>query len=125
MLLALELLRWWYSDGWRERVRLVATRLDGTIDYFSFDLLLKTLFAPFRQISAGRVNGPIGVQLSAIIDKLFSRLIGAFIRIVILLVGGVTVGLQVVLSVLFLIVWGLVPLMPLMGIGLAMSGWTL
>jgi len=125
MLLALELLRWWYGDGWRKRAQLAGHRLDGTIDYFSIGLLLKTLFSPFRQISAGRVDGPIGVQLRAMVDKIFSRIIGAVVRLLILLVGGVTIGVQVLLSVLLLIGWGIVPVLPLLGAVLALAGVTL
>ena len=68
MLLVTSLLTWWYTDGWRARAGIVSHRLDATIDYFSFDLLLKTLFAPFRQISAGNVDGPLEVKLRALVD---------------------------------------------------------
>lgn len=122
MLLVTELLRWWYGDGWRGRVRLVSVRLDGTLDYFSIGLLAKTLFAPFRQISAGRVDGPIGVQARALVDKLVSRLIGALVRLVILVIGGIAIGSQVVISALALVAWGLVPLLPIVGIALAVMG---
>lgn len=123
MLLVTELLRWWYGDGWRKHAQLVSNRLDGTIDYFSVDLLLKTLFAPFRQISAGRVDGPIGVQMRAMVDKLFSRVIGAVVRLLILLVGGVTIGLQIIIGFLILVGWALLPLAPVAGIVLTLTGW--
>lgn len=125
MLLVMNLLRWWYSDGWRQRVQLVANRLDGTIDYFSVDLLLKTLFAPFRQISAGTVDGSLEVKLRALVDKLFSRLIGAFIRLTLLLIGGVIIGLQVLFGVVVLVGWACIPVLPIIGLVLALSGWTL
>lgn len=124
MLLVTELLRWWYGDGWRKHAQLVANRLDGTMDYFSVDLLLKTLFAPFRQISAGGVDGPIGVQIRAMVDKLFSRVIGAVVRLLLLLVGGVTIGLQVIFGAVILLGWALLPLAPIVGIILAVTGWT-
>lgn len=122
MLLVTELLRWWYGDGLRERVRMIAGRLDGTIDYFSIDLLLKTLFSPFRQISAGKVDGSLEVQFRAFVDKLFSRVIGAFIRLIILIVGGVTIALQVLLSTVVLLTWLCVPLAPIVGVVLAAAG---
>lgn len=124
MVLAFALLRWWYTDGWRARARLIANRLDGTIDYFSIDLLLKTLFSPFRQISAGRVDGPLGVQMRALVDKLFSRVIGAFIRLIILVIGGIIIGVQVLLGLLILIGWTLVPLLPVIGLVLTLLGRT-
>jgi len=124
MLLITELLRWWYGDGWRLRASLVANRLDGTIDYFSVDLLLKTLFSPYRQISAGRVDGPLGVQMRAMVDKLFSRIIGAIIRLIILLIGAVAIGLQVAIGLMILVAWGILPLLPIVGLVLTLMGWT-
>ena len=122
MLLVTSLLRWWYGAGWRRRASHIATRLDGTIDYFSMDLLLKTLFAPFRQISAGRVDGPLGVQLRAMIDKLFSRVIGAFVRTIILVIGGVVIGVQVLFSIIVLALWAFVPLVPVVAVVLSIIG---
>lgn len=123
MFLVTSLLHWWYADGWRQRMRIVADRLDSMIDYFSFGLLLKTLFSPYRQISAGKVDGPLEVKMRALVDKLFSRVIGAVIRLIILVIGGVIVGLQVLLSVIILIGWALVPLFPIIGFGLMLTGW--
>lgn len=123
MLLVTSLLTWWYTDGWRARAVTVSHRLDATIDYFSFDLLLKTLFAPFRQISAGNVDGPLEVKIRALVDKLFSRFIGAFIRLTILFVGGVVIVVQVLVGVAILAGWVVVPLLPLIGCGLFVSGW--
>lgn len=124
MLLVTDLLRWWYSDGWRRRVQSIANRLDGSIDYFSFDLLLKTLFAPFRQISAGRVDGPLEVQMRALVDKLFSRIIGAFIRTILLVVGAVVIAVQVLFGLVILIGWAIIPLLPIVGTVLTVAGWT-
>lgn len=124
MLLALSLLKWWYGDGWRKRTHVVAGRLDGVIDYFSVDLLIKTLFAPYRQISAGRVDGPLGVQMRAMIDRLFSRVIGAVIRLILLLIGGLTIGLQVLFGCIILVGWALVPLLPVAGLVMMIVGWT-
>lgn len=89
------------------------------------DLLLKTLFAPFRQISAGSVDGPLEVKLRALVDKLFSRLIGAFIRLLLLVIGCVTIAIQVVLALLVLLLWVLVPLLPVGGLILTVMGVTL
>ena len=124
MVLVMSLLRWWYTDGWRARARLLANRLDGTIDYFSFDLLVKTLFTPFRQISAGRVDGPLEVKMRALVDKLFSRVIGAFIRLIILIIGAFVISFQAVFGLFVLVGWFLVPLLPVVGAILATVGVT-
>jgi hypothetical protein len=103
-------------------VQKIALRLDGTIDYFSMDLLVKTLFAPFRQISAGKVDGSLEVKFRALIDKLFSRVIGAIVRCILLLVGCVTIVLQLALGLLVLALWVVLPLLPIAGIILAVKG---
>jgi hypothetical protein len=123
MLLVTSLLRWWYGDGWRQRTQLVANRLDGTIDYFSFDLLVKTLFAPFRQISAGKVDGPLNMQMRAMVDRMFSRVIGAAVRLILLVIGGIVIGVQVIIGFVVLIGWALVPVAPIIGLVLALTGW--
>lgn len=122
MLLVSELLRWWYSDGWRRCAQKIADRLDQTIDYFSFGLLIKTLFAPFRQISAGKVDGSLDVKFRAMIDKLFSRVIGAIVRLIILLIGTVVIAIQAVAAVVLLVLWSVMPVLPFAGIILMSSG---
>ena len=52
MLLLTELFKWWYTAGLSQRFQKVALGLDGTIDYFSMDLLINSLFSPFRQIDS-------------------------------------------------------------------------
>lgn len=122
MLLVTELLKWWYTVGLRQRVQRAALRLDGTIDYFSMDLLVKTLFAPFRQISAGQVDGPLEVKLRALVDKLFSRIVGACIRLILLVIGCVTIALQTVFALLMMGIWLMVPVLPVIGLALSITG---
>lgn len=117
------ILSWWYTVGWLQQFRALQARLDRTADYFSIDLLARTLFSPFRQISAGRVRGPLGVHIRAFFDKLISRIIGAMVRLTIIVVGGVWLVVSAVLGAAFAILWAAVPAVPVIGILLAMSGW--
>jgi hypothetical protein len=103
------MLSWWYGAGWAMRGRLVRERIVATLDYFSIDLLLKTLFAPFRQISAGKVDGPIGVRFRAWVDQMISRIIGFFVRVIIILIGSVTLVIHVLIGGLTLVVWAAIP----------------
>lgn len=117
------ILSWWYTAGWRQVFMNVWTRFVSTFDYFSIDLLIKTLFSPYRQISAGRVNGPIGVQLRAFFDKLLSRIIGAILRTIVMLIGIVTLFLFSIASVVYLVFWALIPALPVLGLILMLTGW--
>lgn len=122
IMLFMSLFRWWYSDGWRQRAVVVNARLDSVLDYFSIGLLLKTLFSPFRQISAGRVDGPLGVQMRAMADKLISRAIGGVIRSAILVVGLVAIALQALFGLVILVGWLFVPVLPIVGVVLMVLG---
>lgn len=117
------LLTWWYGAGWKLRVLEVRNRLYSTLDYFSIDLLLRTLFSPFRQISAGKVQGPLGVQLRAFVDQLISRCIGCIVRCIVIVVGIGAITLTVVLGGVLVVAWAFLPIAPLIGFTLAVAGW--
>ena len=114
---------WWYGAGWKQRFLYAHDRISQTYDYFSIDLLLKTLFAPFRQISAGSVQGPIGVQLRAWFDKLISRTIGFIVRTIVIICGILVLFFSAVYHAALIVGWILLPLLPIVGIALALSGW--
>lgn len=117
------LLSWWYTAGWRQRMRLLGERLARTFDTFSIDLLVKTWFSPFRQISAGKVNGPIGVQLRAFADRLISRVVGGVIRTAVIIFGSIWLLIVALAGVVELLLWLVVPLFPVIGALLMAIGW--
>lgn len=94
---------------------LVVSRLDRTIDYFSIDLLAKTLFSPFRQISAGKTSGPIGVKIRALVDNLISRVIGAAVRTVIMVFGGLAILVHASWGLIVVLCWLIIPIVPVVG----------
>lgn len=119
----LGLLSWWYTTGWRGRLFGLRDKLASTIDYFSIDLLLRTFFSPFRQISAGRADGGLNVQMRAFLDRLISRVIGAMIRLVMIIVGLLAILFEAIFGAVFVALWAFIPISPIVGIGLAMTGW--
>lgn len=117
------LLQWWYGAGWRERLGMVGARLARIFDAFSLDLLVKTWFAPFRQIGAGQVRGNISIQFRAFLDRLFSRLVGGVIRTFVIVFGTVTLVIAGVLGLVEVLMWLMVPLFPVLGAILFATGW--
>ena len=117
------LLGWWYGPGWRSCMERVFERLAATADFFSIGLLVRTLFSPFRQISAGRVRGSLGVQLHALLDKLISRMIGGMVRSAMIIVGVLALFFHGLIGGVAVIGWILVPVIPLLGAALAVGGW--
>lgn len=117
------IMTWWYGDGWRKRAQIVTARMARANDYFSVGLLFSTLFAPFRQISAGSVDGPIGAQMRAMLDKLISRVIGAVVRTFMIIFGLVVMLLQGIFGLVVLAFWAIIPVFPVLGLVMVVIGW--
>ena len=108
----LALFSWWYTTGWVQLGGRAVQRVAGVLDFFSIGLLLGSLFAPFRQISVGRVQGSLSVQMRAWADKQLSRAIGAIVRSGVIIFGlGATI-VMILVSLGLLVLWPLVPIMP-------------
>lgn len=117
------ILGWWYGAGYKRALLLVRARLISLFDYFSIDLLLRTLFSPFRQISAGRVDGPLPVQLRAFGDRLVSRMVGGVVRTIVMIIGIIAILSTTLWGLLYLAFWAIVPLLPIIGLTLMLTGW--
>lgn len=117
------LLNWWYGRGWMGEVSRVGGGLKRTAEFFSIGQLAGTLFAPFRQISAGQVQGALGIQLRAFLDRLISRCVGAVVRLMTIFAGLFTLGVQSLLGALTLVLWPLLPLAVVAGLLLFAIGW--
>lgn len=115
------ILQWWYTGGWRIFVGGLGERLRNSADFFSIGILIKTLFAPFRQISATGVGAS---RWQVFLDKLFSRAIGAVVRIFIIIAGVIVLVFQAVLGVILAILWPVIPFLPVACIILAVIGVT-
>ena len=118
------LISWWYGRGWVGQWRRVAHRFSLTLEFFSVGQLLSTLFAPFRQISAGSgSDGSIGSELRAFVDQLISRIIGAFVRFFTILFGILVIVLQAVYETIIMIAWWFLPILPIAGLIMLAIGW--
>lgn len=115
--------RWWYTKGWQQRAQMVLERLDSTMDFFSIGLLARTMFALFRQDGAGGVDGPLSIKVQAFIGRLISRVIGACIRFTVMIIGCFVIAFHAVSGLLLLVLWAIVPILPVIGFILMTSGW--
>lgn len=123
-MLAVSFLQWWYSRGWGIYFLGFRDRLRNTADFFSIGLLLKTLFEPFRQISANEraANGGLDAALVAFFDRLLSRVIGFIVRVVVIIGGIVCLVGTLVIGLIISVLWPLIPLAPVAGIILCTMG---
>jgi hypothetical protein len=106
----LGVLGWWYGRGLGQFVTWLKSRLSATADLFSLGLMLKTLFAPFRQIG-NEASDKTGFELwlERTASRLISRFIGFLMRTVMLLIGAILITLQIAASLLALAVYLTVP----------------
>jgi hypothetical protein len=125
-MMLISMLSWWYTAGWASLAGRVGRRVQSVMNTFSVQLLAGSLFEPFRQISAGQSGGPgFDAQLKALGDRLFSRIFGAVVRSLFILMGLVGTFFMVIIGLLQIILWPVVPLLPILGIALSVTGWTL
>lgn len=120
-----DLFQWWYFKGWGVAWLDLKTMLGNTVDLFSIGQLLRTLFKPFRQISANTGGDAVDAKISAFFDRLVSRVIGAIVRIGIILTGTLVILVESIFTLLMLIIWPLIPFLPIAGIMLSIAGITL
>lgn len=123
VMVIVELLQWWYGAGWKQQLITIGNRIAGVYDYYSIDLLLRSLFAPFRQISAAKVEGSLEMRWRAFVDRLVSRTIGTIMRSILIVIGIISIFGIVVIGGILLLLWAFVPLAPIIGIVLTLIGW--
>ena len=111
------LVSWWYGSGWLDQVGLVRTRFARVADRYSLGLLARTLFSPFKQLDAyGNGGNSLDAKLRGWLDLQISRMIGAMIRSFMLIFGLMAMLVEALIAVLRLIVWPLLPVMPVIGL---------
>ena len=86
--------------------------------------LIRTLFKPFRQISAESANdtASLDIKFHMFLDRLISRLVGFFSRIVLLLAGVLIIIFGGIISLILIILWPIIPALPIVGVILAVIG---
>lgn len=117
------IISWWYGRGWRVQFDRVKSRLASTAQLFSIGQLAASLFEPFRQISASKTQGSLGVILRAVVDQLISRVIGAIVRLFTIIVGIVVLTIQIIVELIIVIFWVLLPAFPVIGLIVFAIGW--
>jgi hypothetical protein len=123
-MLAVSFLQWWYFKGWLIYFDGFRAKMRNMADFFSIGLLLRTLFQPFRQISANETGEKGGLEgaLIAFFDRLLSRFIGFVVRVCIIVAGIIIMALQLVLGLALALLWPCIPLLPFAGIVVSSMG---
>ena len=118
-----DIISWWYGNGFIRRISIAKANFRKTLDFFSIQILLKTLFKPFKQISADESSNSINMFFQVFFDKLISRIVGFFARTFLIIAGIIVIILQLILNCMIVVIWLIIPILPLAGIILALIGW--
>lgn len=114
----IELFRWWYGAGWRKVGLGIGNAVGNVEQHFSVGILARTLFAPWKRIVSYSGRG-LDAKLQAFLDNLVSRLVGAFVRGLVLLTAVIMLAVVAATMLVLAVVW---PFVPLLIIGLAVKG---
>lgn len=109
-MLILSFFQWWYGPGWIAQIRAIVKRAHSIADMFSIDILVRTLFAPWKQIVASsHADQAAGIRFRAGVDNLISRFVGTSIRSLFLVMALLFIAVSTVASVLVALLWPLLP----------------
>jgi len=102
--------KWHYTQGLRELFGVAGNFLWFVSNFFSFKLLLRTLFAPWKRLSETYGGGlDLGAFASSLIINALMRAVGFCTKTVVILIGLVSYILVLVFSFFIFIIWILAP----------------
>lgn len=123
LMLLISALSWWYGAGWAWALhQLFIVHTKKIEHFFSISDLLKTLFAPFRQDNLTAKGAPISIKLQVLGGNIISRIFGFIIRFTLIMIGLSIILISFIIGVIMLLLWPLLPITPLIGIILFVTG---
>jgi len=114
--------KWHYGQGLRELFGVSHNFLWFIFHFFSFKLLLKTLFAPWKRLGEHYKGGlDLGAFASTLVVNGLMRIVGLVTKVFVLSVGFVSLVLVLVFSFFIFIIWILAPIILLGSIILSVT----
>lgn len=108
---------WHYTAGLKAALGLALNFIRFTANFFSLQLLLKTLFSPWRRLGEHYVSGLHPSEwLSTFLVNTLMRIVGAIIRLILIIVGLIMIIITAVFGLLVMIVWVLWPVLIILAI---------
>jgi hypothetical protein len=107
-MLVADFFHWWYTEGWALAFQRMHHKLRGIVQGFSVDILLRTLFAPWRRIIT-YPGSSLDAHVRAFIDNLVSRFIGFTVRITVLFCAMIITLMVGIFGIIGCLLWPLLP----------------
>ena|SRR3989338_3990678 len=100
---------WHYTKAWSDMFRVIGNYLWFVSNFFSLELLARTLFSPWRRLAISGGKGKEDSFFGALAVNTLMRLVGFGIRAVTIIAGAITILITGAISCLAAIVWLLFP----------------
>jgi len=111
---------WWYTEGLKQ-IRLIGLGILYKIsDFFSVDILLRTLFAPWKNDNYAPSGPSLQDKWEVFKLNFAGRFIGFLIRLCVLIFAFITIALTIVVLVSINVIWLFQPL-----VAIFLAGWGL
>ncbi len=113
MTLALQYLRWHYSVSLSSYRGIFQNFLWFLYNLFSIELMIRTLFVPFHKLQDHTTHHGLDVAAASeeMVVNTLMRLVGFFMRCVLICTGIFFIALTVVMGTMFFVVWFFAPLL--------------
>ena len=109
-ILFVDYLLWHYGVAFRNMMLVWGNLFWFVLHFFSIPTLLRTLFSPWKRITEKYQKKGLEDFASAVLVNIMTRIVGAIIRIIVIVFGLAVLLLLFGVMLLFLIVWILAPL---------------
>ena len=107
-------LKWWYGAGWAQQAALTRQRVTNIGGMFSVPILLRTMFAPWKQtVIIARRDQALSDKVQAWIGNQVSRFVGFGVRVLVLLTAMLCIVFVSIVGIVTMIIWPILPAMPL------------
>lgn len=113
---------WHYTRAFREIFTVWLNFLWFTVNFFSIPQLARSWFSPFKRITEQKRSGFNFDDIAGyIIINLFSRVVGAILRTILIGVGIVALLILITAGVLVYLTWIFLPIVILSGLALGVG----
>lgn len=117
-------LTWWYGRGWMDQVHALRRRVTNIGGMFSVPILLRTMFSPWKQtVIIPRRDQSMSDKIQAMIGNQVSRFVGFGVRLLVLITALICIMVVGTISILGILVWPFLPLLPLAMLFVSLVGW--
>lgn len=110
VLLFVDYFLWHYTRAFRDLLSIWTNFFWFVIHFFSIPLLLRTLLSPWKRVKEDLHQGSVEDFFAAIVVNIVTRIIGALVRLTIIVLGLISLVLLLVGLFLFLVFWILFPI---------------